>query len=340
MRIAILSHPKLPTPATGYGGAERVAHLTASEFSRMGHEVTMFVAAGSAPGQPYRSKPYEGPRDAFWEGAVPRDWSFLSGFDVVHNHPFGTQTWGWFLLERMLRANPALVTTLHSGLPYWSRPHHAVLGRWRRRRLSFIVLNRQELEYAGRHGLRGVHFVPIPVVDGTFRGTKEDYLLFFGRLSREKGLPWALEVAERTGVRLVIAGPGDDRALKELRPRLSKTIEYRGTVTDEEKDRLFAGARAFLFPTQWKEGMPAVVAEAAIRGTPVITTAFSAVDLLVKDGETGFVCKTPDEMVAAISRIDGVRPRACRDFVAKTVSPEAVARRHLDVYRDVMAGAR
>lgn len=335
MRIALLSHPRVPTPPRDYGGVERVVHLLAVELGRLRHDVTVVRAPGSPPDQPYDTRDYAGPMDPTFGGPVPRDWGFLREFDVVHNHSFGTQTWGWRLLGRIRRANPALVTTFHTGFPYWIRPWD-VLTRWRRRSPHWIVLNRGESGYARRWFVRNVHLVPVPVADGTFRGSKDDYLLYFGRLSPEKGLPWALEVAERTGMRLVIAGPGTEEEVAALKPRLSDRVEYRGTVDDEEKDRLIGRARCLLFPSRWKEGMPAVIAEAALRGTPVITTRFPAVVDLVKDGDTGFVCKNVDQMVEAVAKLGSIDPLSCREFVLPTVTPRAVAEKHVEVYRRAM----
>jgi glycosyltransferase involved in cell wall biosynthesis len=140
----------------------------------------------------------------------------------------------------------------------------------------------------------------------------EDYYLVFGRVVPYKRVDLAVAACIQLGRRLVIAGDG--RGLMAVRALAAghENIELRGRVSDAERDRLMAGARALLFPGEEDFGIVPVETQAA--GVPVIAYGVGGATESVVDGRTGvlFDEQTPQALAEAIER-----------FERLTVSPEA-----------------
>lgn len=140
--------------------------------------------------------------------------------------------------------------------------------------------------------------------DFPFEARKDDYLLFMARLNEDKGLPIALEVAKRTGRRLVVCGVGTVPT--------DPCVDYRGLVGMEERGRLLSRARALLMPSLYLEPFGSVAVEAQFCGTPAITTDWGAYPETVKQGVSGFRCHYLGEFVDAVGRASDLDPQAIR----------------------------
>jgi hypothetical protein len=139
-------------------------------------------------------------------------------------------------------------------------------------------------------------------------------LLFLGRMHPDKGVAQAIEVAERSGSRLVIAARIHGREEEDyfetvVRPRLSSNIEFAGEVGFGDKVRLLGSAKALLFPLQWDEPYGLVVAEAQACGTPVLSLARGAIPELVQHGTTGWVREHHLELVDDVGRLESCQAR-------------------------------
>jgi glycosyltransferase involved in cell wall biosynthesis len=109
-------------------------------------------------------------------------------------------------------------------------------------------------------------------------------------------------------------------------------------VNEEEKAELLGGALALLFPIDWPEPFGLVLAEAMACGTPVVAFPGGAVEEIVVDGVTGFVCRsrTLDEMVEAVRWVDQLDRAACRRHVERHFSSVAMADAYEAIYRQVL----
>ena len=153
------------------------------------------------------------------------------------------------------------------------------------------------------------------------RVSPEAPLVFLGRLEHIKGVHLAIDVAHRTGRRLVIAGniPDEhkDYFKYQVLPHVDEHhIRYVGPVDDRQKSDLLAGAAALLMPVLWDEPFGIVMAEALACGTPVIGLRRGSVPEVVDDGVTGFVCDDEDQMALAEVSVNS-------DANAPRVAPEA-----------------
>jgi glycosyltransferase involved in cell wall biosynthesis len=196
---------------------------------------------------------------------------------------------------------------------------------------------------------------------------KQDYLFSIGRITRDKGQDKAIEVARRTGSRLVVAGnvqnkkedqgffeslkptfdlmiKGDFSVADEhyydqvMRPILASDhrIIYVGEVNSGQKKLWYQHARATLFPIQWGEPFGLVLIESLASGTPVVAFRRGSVPEIVNHGKTGFVVDTLNEMIEAVKAIRLIDPGDCRRHVQDHFSINAMARKYASLYRQLL----
>ena len=337
MKIAQIAPPWIAVPPPGYGGIEWVVALLADELAARGHDVTLFASGGSVTKAKLDSvfDPAPGPTtigDTYLEVLHAfHAYERAEEFDVIHDHS------GMVGLAIAARAGFRVVHTVHGPLvPQALRWYRTVSGR-----VDFVGISDSQMKPGLDLSWAGRVYNGIPVERYPFRTDKEDFLLFVGRVNQEKGPDVAVEVARRTGVRLVMAA-----AIKEpherhywdekVKPLLTGTEEILGEITVDEKADLMAGARAVLFPIQWEEPFGLVMAEANACGTPVLAFPRGAAPEVVGDGETGFLCTNIDEMVAAVDRIGDIDPHACRARVEKMFSAQAMTSGYEELYARVL----
>jgi glycosyltransferase involved in cell wall biosynthesis len=180
-----------------------------------------------------------------------------------------------------------------------------------------------------------------------FRSEKDDYALFLGRITPDKGAHNAIYIAQEADVPLRMAGkvdPGaDSRYFEErIEPHLDgEHIVFEGEVGAEQKRKLLSRARLLLFPIQWEEPFGLVMTEALACGTPVVATAMGSAPEIVKDGEVG-ILRPPyrwDEMVAAIrnGRLEGIDRHRCRELVRERFSVEAMLDGYEKAFEKILA---
>ncbi len=292
MKIVLYHHAVLPVAK--YGGSERVVMWLGRGLAELGHEVVLMSFPGS--------------RADFGECV----W-ISNQQDMLRKLPAGVDVIHLRTLPKVEPSCPVLVTiggnytngqVFHPNTVFLSRSH------------------------AARHGGRHWVYNGLDPADYTFRTEKDDYFLFLSKARwKVKGVNWALEVARRTGVRLIVAGG--------WRPTLRSNVRYVGMVGGERKRALLAGARALIFPTLWPEPFGNVVTESLASGTPVITTNNGAMPELVTE-EVGFRCDDVEAMCRAVKRIGEINPRDCRRRVEEHFDHRRLATDYLRLYQRVI----
>lgn len=155
---------------------------------------------------------------------------------------------------------------------------------------------------------------------------KGGYFLFVGRLIDRKGWRLACDIAEATGTKLVVAGPGNAKQLPE-------GVDYRGVIGPGERAKLMGGAIALLAPTYYLEPFGNVAIEAQACGTPVISTDWGAFTETVIDRLTGFRCRSFDEFRDAVSEAPTLDRAMIRELALKRFALEAIAPRYEAYFR-------
>ena len=335
LRIAVVAPPFFEIPPQGYGGIEAVVALLVDGLVRRGHDVTL-LAAGP-PGTTARTiATFDEPQAARLGRPEPellhaaRVAGHLQDLDpdVVHDH---SAVGPAFARDRPY---PTVVTSHGPATGDWGE-YLAAAGD----DLHLVAISDAQVRLAPDLPWRRVVHNAIDVESVPFVEQKDDYVVWLGRLSPDKAAHLAIDVARKSGKRIVLAGKcsePDERAYFEdqVRPRLGPDVEYVDELSAEEKYELLGRALAFVFPLQWEEPFGMVLIEAMACGTPVLALARGAVPEVVVDGVTGFVRNDPEELVAAMERVGDIDPAACRTHVEDNFSPERMVGAYEEVYRD------
>jgi glycosyltransferase involved in cell wall biosynthesis len=337
MKIAQIAPLAESVPPKLYGGTERVVSYLTEELVRLGHDVTLFASGDSQTAA--RLVPCA-PRALRLDPSVVEPLPHLvlmlelvrkraHEFDVLHFH---VEHLHLPLFRPIARKT---VTTQHGRLDLPDL--RSLFGEFSDMPLvSVSDSQRRALRSANwvgtvHHGLSAevCPYNPSP------RG---EYFAFLGRVSPEKGLERAIEIACRAGVRLHIAAKIDaidERYFRnQIAPRLAHPlIEFIGELDEAQKPAFLGNARALLFPIDWPEPFGLAMIEAMSCGTPVIGWANGAVPEIVEHGLTGLIVHSMDEAVAAARTIGEIDRQGVRERFEERFSAARMARDYLAVYR-------
>ena len=331
-KVALLAPIAWPAPPPGYGPWEQIAYNIADGMRRRGLDITLFAAGDSAfDGRVASVVPVGVNEDPTLNGDVygalhtARLFERAAEYDLIHNN------FDWKPLTYALATKaPPMITTIHGfAAPPILAAYYA--GAARSFYCSISDADRDPgLDYLATtyNGIDPETF--------TFVDTSGDYLLFLARLHPEKGAHLAIEIAQRAGVRLKMAGiPHDEAYFREqVEPHIDgDAVQFLGHVQGAQRDELLGGALALVHMTTRPERFGLTLIEAMACGTPVLGAAMGSVPEIIVDGITGFSCATVDDAVARVPQLAGLSRRACRERVESAFTTERMVDRYLDAYR-------
>jgi glycosyltransferase involved in cell wall biosynthesis len=335
VRIAQIAPLYESVPPRSYGGTERVVAYLTDELVAQGHDVTLFASADSTtrarlvPCAPQALRLCPGSIDSLAHHVLmlERLIGAAAAFDVLHFHI----DYLHFPLSR-LHGWPN-VTTLHGRLdipdlvPIYDEFAEMPV-------VSISDAQRTPLPHAGWHATVQ-HGLPVNL--HTCSPGPGSYLAFLGRISPEKRVDRAVEIARRAGMPLRVAAKVDrvDREyFKERIARLFEApfVEYVGEIGEREKTGFLGGAAALLFPIDWPEPFGLVMIEALACGTPVIAWRRGSVAEVIEHGRTGFIVESIEDAVAAVRAIGTIERRACRAAFEARFTAARMATDYVAVY--------
>jgi glycosyltransferase involved in cell wall biosynthesis len=250
--------------------------------------------------------------------------------------------------QRCIKGSLAL-----SSVIYAEAVLHRALGSYTRHVDRFVVPSRFYLDKIASWGMPAERFVHVPnFVDATAiqpHFAPGEAFLFFGRLSREKGVATLIRAAAQAAVPLRIAGTGPQEAeLHALATELGVRAEFLGHLRGDSLKDAIRAARAVVLPSEWYENAPMSVLEAYAHGKPVIGAAIAGIPELIRDGETGavFASGDPAALAAVLSRYAAVpastleaQGKAGRAWVETEFTAARYRERIAAVYAGLGAGA-
>ncbi|HZG02296.1 MAG TPA: glycosyltransferase family 4 protein [Streptomyces sp.] len=338
LHIAMVAPPWFDLPPRGYGGIEAMCADLVDALIARGHRVTL-IAAGRNGTRARMVRTYDvpqGPRlgeplpEVLHAAAAGRILADLD-VDVVHDHSLAGP-----LLARG-RGVPTVVT-VHGPVDGEPGDYYRNLGD----SVHLVAISEAQRRPAPDLNWCGTVHNALRPEDFPFRPDKEDWVLFLGRCTPDKGMHLAIDAARAAGREIRLAAKCSEPAEHayfeaEIKPRLGPGVEWLGEVGGERKKELLARARCLLFPLQWEEPFGMVMIEAMACGTPVVTLRRGSVPEVVTDGATGLVRDDPAELPQALEAVGDLDPALCRKSVEERFRPEIMAAGYEAVYRRAIA---
>ncbi|GBD85134.1 D-inositol 3-phosphate glycosyltransferase [bacterium BMS3Abin02] len=334
LRVAVLAPISWRVPPRRYGPWEQFVSLLTEGLVSRGVDVTLFATADSVTGaRLVGTAPTGYSEDARLD---PKVWESLhisavfeqaEEFDLIHN------SFDFLPLTYSGLVDTPVITTIHG---FSSERILPVYEKYNDRGYYVAISDadrHEKLDYVATiyHGIDMQAFVVRP--------WSGDYLLFFGRIHPDKGTAVAIEVAERAGMPLTIAGiiQDDDYFDRFVRPRVDgKQVTYIGPVGPETRSDLLGGARALLHLIDFDEPFGFSVVEAMACGTPVIAYARGSMPELIRERESGFLVSSVDEAVAAVDASGRLDRMAVRASVEHRFDVNRMVDEYLAAYRLVV----
>ena len=322
------------TPPRAYGPWELVTSLLTEALIARGVDVTLFATADSITAgtleavvpAPYSEDPSIEPK--VWEALhIAHCFEQAGRFELIHNQ------YDFMPLAFARLTDTPVVTTIHG----FSSPRILPAYQAYQDRVHYVAISTADrapgLRYAAtiHHGIR--------LEDFPFVADGGDSLLFFGRIHPDKGPAAAIEVANRTGRALTMAGIVQDEGhyAREVAPHIDGThVRYLGPVGGALRTHTLGHAAALLHLIDFEEPFGLSVVEALACGTPVIATRRGSMPELIEDGVTGFLVETLDEAVSAVGRLGEIDRAACRASVAQRFTMDRMADGYLELYRRIL----
>lgn len=339
MRIAQVAPLYESVPPRLYGGTERVASWLTEQLVSLGHEVTLFASGDSVTNarlipvckKALRLDPDSVDPLAHHVAMVEQVFKQAEEFDLIHFHT----DYLHFSLSR--RVPVPCITTLHGRqdlpdlVPLYKEFSDVPL-------VSISDAQRQPLPWVNWVGT--VHH-GLPVNSLSLNERSGDYLAFLGRISPEKGLDRAIDIAIQSGKKLKIAAKIDrgDRAYFEsrIKPLLDHPlIEFLEEIGASEKQEFLGNAAALLFPIEWPEPFGIVLIESLACGTPVIAHPFGSVPEIIQDQLVGYHVRTLEQAVEAVHRLGEIDRRECRSHFELNFTDERMAHDYVKLYHQII----
>jgi glycosyltransferase involved in cell wall biosynthesis len=339
MRIAQVAPLYERVPPLYYGGTERIVSYLTEELINQGHDVTLFASGDSNTKgrlispckRSLRLDPACVDRLAYYFLELEQVFQDAASFDIIHFHidylhyPFSR------------RIDVPHVTTQHGRLdlpdlvPLYSEfADMPVVSISNSQRIPLARINWQGTVY---HGL------PLDLYKS--KSSVGSYLAFMGRISPEKRLDRAIEIAKRANMKLRIAAkidPVDQQYVAtHIRPLLDHPlIEFVGEIGEKEKPEFLANAYALLFPIDWEEPFGLVMIEAMACGTPVIAFRRGSVPEVIDDGVTGFIVDDIEQSLHALDKVLHFDRQRCRRVFEERFSVTRMAEDYLKIYERLL----
>lgn len=333
MRVAVLSPIAWRTPPTEYGPWEQVASNVTEGLVDLGLDVTLFATGNSITEGKLISITEQGyDEDKTLDAKVVECLHIsnvmerASEFDIIHNH------FDFLPLSYSSLIKTPIITTIHG---FSSKKILPVYQKYNNN-TSYVAIS--EADKAVELDYLATVYNGLNVNEFTFVAQPDDYLLFFGRIHRDKGTLDAIKIAEQSKKKLYIVGLVQDHDYfeHEIKPRLSDQIEYLGLAGPERRNELLGGALALLHPIAFDEPFGLSVAEAMLCGTPVIAYNRGSMPELILNQKTGFLVSNVEQAVDAVNDLHQIKRFYCRTWAIDKFSKERMVQDYYTCYQNIL----
>lgn len=339
LRIAQVAPLYESVPPKLYGGTERVVSFLTEELVAKEHDVTLFASGDSETkarlipvcNRSLRLNPDCVDQLVHHIAMLQMVLDESDRFDIIHFHI----DYLHFPLSRLIRLPH--VTTLHGRLDIPDlKPFYKIFQDMPV--VSISLGQRKPLPDVNWIG-NVYHGLPQTLLKPAFQEGK--YLAFLGRISKEKGVDRAIEIAIRCGIPIKIAAKIDKNDQEYFDHHIRKMldhplIEFIGEISESEKQDFLANALALLFPIDWLEPFGLVMIESLACGTPVVAYNLGSVPEIIDHGLSGFIVENQDDAVKAVENISLLDRRDCRNAFEERFTAAGMATAYMKVYSQAL----
>jgi|ERR1051326_2728565 glycosyltransferase involved in cell wall biosynthesis len=335
MKIALIAPPFIPVPPKKYGGTELFIAELARRLQSQGLEVTVYTVGESKLDAPIRwlyekgQWPLKGEVDGTVKALSHASWAVQDAAqdcDIIHLNSAPAVSFSRFV------ATPVVHTVHHAYEKEFAEYYrmfpdvsYVTISDFQRRALPMPKMR------TIRHGIDPLLY--------PLRKEKQNYFSFLGRIAPPKGTHLAIEIARKTGIPLKIAGEIQPMYQSywesKVKPHVDgKFIEYLGEMDLREKIDFLGNSMAMLFPIQWDEPFGLVMIEAMACGTPVLALSGGAVNEVVKEGVSGCIRSSVDDLVECARDI-AFNPQTIRAYMEEFFSVDRMTRDYIALYTEI-----
>ena len=336
MNIALIAAPFIPIPPPGYGGTELFVGHLAVGLQREGIKAVVYSNGESTVNVERRwiyqrsEWPIKQPEQAWIRELNHTAWSIRDASqhcDVIH-----LQSAAGISMARLVKR--PMVLTLHG-------PHESYLSEYYSYypQVDYVCISDAQRQTESMPKMRTIHH-GIDLDSYRLVTQKQSYLSFIGRIAPIKGTHLAIEVAKRTGIPLKIAGDvqpiNRDYFERKIRPQIDgKLVEYIGLADLQAKNELLGNSMAMLFPILWNEPFGLVMVEAMACGTPVLAMPGGSVSEVVRNGVSGYICRSVREMSGRLRELN-LDPASVRRYVEENFSVQRMVKNYVALYQQIL----
>lgn len=343
MKIAQIAPLIESVPPEKYGGTERVVYALTEELVKRGHEVTLFASGDSKTSAKLVSVFPKALRKAKMQDLYGSNvytnlnyglaYSRQYQFDIIHDHL------GHVSLPTANLSQTPVVMTLHGAFTPENKRIFEILNK-----PYYVSISNSQREPVPNLHYAGTAYNGLYMEDYPFARGNEGFLLFVGRISMEKGVHFAIEVAQYLNLPLIIAAKLESVDLpyfnEYIGPRLSDQIRWIGEVSEEERNKLLSKALCFLHPVTWREPFGLTLIESMACGCPVVGFNKGSIPEVIRHGKTGYVVDDINKMIEAVEKIDSIDRAECRKHALENFSAQKMADKYEQIYRKIIQEKR
>ena len=346
LRIAQLANIAERVPPQKYGGTERVVYALTEELVKRGHKVTLFASGDSIisaklisiyPKSLRNSRVLDNTYSANILTLLNIGYAYQrqDQFEIIHDHN------GYLSLPVANLAKTPVVMSVHG---YFGVNERRIFENLKKPYLVSVskaqAASAPNLKFMGNvyHGLEMKHF--------PFSKKPGKYLLFVGRISMEKGVHFAIEVALYLDIPLIIAAkldsavdaPHDVSYFKQfVEPKLSDQIKWVGEVNETERNKLMSEAMCSLHPVTWPEPFGLTLIESMACGTPVVAFNLGSIPEVIENGKSGYIVEDVSSMIEAVANILKIDREYCRKYVLNKFSVKNMVDGYEQIYNKILS---
>jgi glycosyltransferase involved in cell wall biosynthesis len=339
LRIAFVAPPFLPVPPPRYGGTERIVGVLANGLHHRGHDVTVFASGDSQ----VEGRLVPIVTESLWNSGKRQETASLMAriseeverrahdFDVISSHI------EWYGFDLARKSQIPVITTLHGRIDIG--PTAELIGGFPDIRLVAIS-DEQRSYWPEQNWVATIHH-GLPLDDMPEGNGSGGYLLFVGRITPEKGLDAAVELATRAKLHLVVAAKAIDPHEIATYKRYVEPAERAGVATflgevgPPARDRLFGDALATVMLGNWPEPFGLVAVESLATGTPLIARSSGALPEIVRQGVDGFVVDNVDQALEVLPDLPGLDRAEIRSSALSRFSADRMVDAYEQLFRDL-----